>query len=69
MEDPFGTEVVGVTLHGKLITEIVVEQDDVHPNLEILSVSIIVPIALAVTVTVVPVVEPMIVPFPEIDQE
>ena len=69
MEDPFVTEVEGEMVHGRSITEIVVEQEDVHPNLEILSVRIIVPVDEAVTATVVSVVEPTIVPFPEIDQE
>ena len=69
MEFPFGTEVTGEILHGRSFTEIVEEQEEAQPNLKILSVSVKVPTKDAVTLMVVPMVEPMMIPFPEIDQE
>ena len=58
---------IGEILQGRSITEIVVEHEEMQLNLEILSVRVNVPTDVALILTVVPVFDPEIVPFPEID--
>jgi len=62
------TELEGEMLHGRSITEIVVEHEEPQLYLEILSVRVNEPTEVAFTVTVNPVLDPEIVPFPVIDQ-